>query len=353
MTDSFGAVVAYLTFVFMFDLVHVAVEAVDGIIDDLLIFRCGKVLVVVASDEDALEFGTVEHDVAMIFATALEGRVSVGNGLARGAAETFGDGANVVGRPIVLVESQGLVGKRFCTVIILLAQCLQGTDGIIQRILGCDFHCLVDVALEEVGACAEVQEGHAAVDISGHDACALVDKVSKLLTDDSGVLDVLLEFLKLLLSKHGGVRIIARLLHLAVQRRLVLRLLCIKLTLQGLDFIALVEALLEVLEVVIIDRRPDGGMDDKSVVGVILRECAILNLHRLDADNFYLVIRQLEVLRLRIGTHVYSCLLCSCAQGRLFGVLLRCSDGVILTHLIDARCLDRLCPGLSKRHAAE
>ena len=94
-------------------------------------------------------------------------------------------------------------------------------------------------------------------------------------------------------------------------------------------------------------------MDDKSVVGVILRECAILDLHRLHADDFHLVIRQLEVLRLRIGTHVYSCLLCSCTQGRLFGVLLRCGDGVVLTHLIDARCLDRLCPGLSKRHAAE
>lgn len=58
----------------MFDLVHVAVEPVDGIIDDLLIFRSGEVLVVVASDEDALEFGTVEHDVAVIFATALDGR---------------------------------------------------------------------------------------------------------------------------------------------------------------------------------------------------------------------------------------------------------------------------------------
>ncbi len=144
-----------------------------------------------------------------------------------------------------------------------------------------------------------------------------------------------------------------RLLHLAVQHRLVLRLLCIKLTLQGLDFIALVEALLEVLEVVIIDRRPDGGMDDKRVIGVVLRECAILNLHRLDTDNFHLIVRQLEVLRLRIGTHVYSCPLCSCTQGRLFGVLLRCGDGVVFTHLINARRLNRLCLGLSKRHAAE
>lgn len=205
MKDSCGAVVAYLTFVFMFDLVHVAVEAVDGIIDNLLIFRSGKVLVVVAPDEDALEFGTVEHDIAVIFATAFDGHIAVGNGLARGAAEAFGDGANVVGRPIALVESQGLIGKSLSAVIILLAQCLQGTDGIVQRIPGCDFHCLVDVALEEVGACAEVQEGHAAVDISGHDACALVDKISELLADDRGVLDVLLKFLKLLLSKHGGV----------------------------------------------------------------------------------------------------------------------------------------------------
>ena len=192
MKDSCGAVVAYSTLFFVLDLVHVVVEAVDGIIDNLLIFRSGEVLVVVASDEDALEFCTVEHDIAVIFATALEGRVAVGNGLARGAAEAFGDGANVVGRPIVVVESQGLVGKRFCTVIILLAQCLQGTDGIIQRILGCDFHCLVDVALEEVGACAEVQEGHAAVDVSGHDAGTLVDKISELLTDDGSVLNVLL-----------------------------------------------------------------------------------------------------------------------------------------------------------------
>lgn len=121
MTDSFGVVVAYLTFVFMFDLVHVAVEAVDGLIDDFLIFRGGEVLVVVASDEDALEFGTVEHDVAMIFATALEGRVAVGNGLARRAAEAFGDGANIVGRPIALVEAQGLVSKGLCAVIILSA----------------------------------------------------------------------------------------------------------------------------------------------------------------------------------------------------------------------------------------
>ena len=163
----------------------------------------------------------------------------------------------------------------------------------------------------------------------------------------------MLEFLKLLLSKHGGVRIIARLLHLAVQRRLVLRLLGIKLALQGLNFIAIVEALLEILEVVIIDRRSDGGMDDKRVVGVILRERAVLNLHRLHADDFHLIIRQLEVLRLRIGTHVYACLLCSCTQGRLFGILLRCGDGVVLTHLIDTRRLNRLCSGFSKRHAAE
>lgn len=140
----------------MFDLVHVVVEPVDGIIDDLLIFRSGEVLVVVASDEDALEFGTVEHDVAVIFATALDGHVAVGNGLARGAAEALGDGANVVRRPVALVESQGLVSKSLCTVIILLAQCLQSTDGVVQWVLWCDFHCFVDVALEKVGACAEV-----------------------------------------------------------------------------------------------------------------------------------------------------------------------------------------------------
>ena len=55
MTDSFGAGVAYSTLIFVLDLVHVAVEAVDGIIDNLLIFRGGEVLVVVASDEDALD----------------------------------------------------------------------------------------------------------------------------------------------------------------------------------------------------------------------------------------------------------------------------------------------------------
>ena len=92
----------------------------------------------------------------MTFATALEGRVAIGNGLARGAAEALGDCANVVGRPIALVEAQGLVSKGLGTVIIFLPQCLQSTDGIVQRVLWCDFHCLVDVALEEVGACAEV-----------------------------------------------------------------------------------------------------------------------------------------------------------------------------------------------------
>ena len=79
---------------------------------------------------------------------------------------------------------------------------------------------------------------------------------------------------------------------------MVLRLLGIKLALQCLNFVAFVEALLEILEVVIIDRRPDGGMDNKRVVGVILREYAVLDLHRLYADDFHLVIRQLEVLRL-------------------------------------------------------
>ena len=72
---------------------------------------------------------------------------------------------------------------------------------------------------------------------------------------------------------------------------MVLRLFGIQLALQGLNFIVLVEALLEILEIVIIDCRPDGGMDDKRVVGVILRERAILDLHRLHADNFHLVIR--------------------------------------------------------------
>ena len=78
-----------------------------------------EVDVIVTSGKDAFEAGTVGEDIAVISAAALDGRVTVGHGLARGIAEALGNRAHIVGRSMTAVKPQGLIGHGFCTIMVV------------------------------------------------------------------------------------------------------------------------------------------------------------------------------------------------------------------------------------------
>lgn len=327
-----------------FYLLHVVVEALDGILNDFLEIVIVEFDEIVAAGEDALELGPIIHDIAAVLAAALERCVAVGNGLARGTTEAFGDGPHVIGRPVTAVQAQGLVGQGLGAVIVPCGKRLQGLDGVVKGVIGRNLHGFVQVALELRGAVVQVEQRHASVDIGRDNAVALIGKIGEFLVNHGGILWILAEFLQFLVHEERRIGIIAGFLHLPVQVIAVLFLFLCQLRLEVLNLVIGVDALLEI-------RIVNGGlnrrMDDERVVAVILRVLAVLDLHGLDADDFHLIIRQLQIPGFRVRAHVNTGLFRSVAHGVFAGAFLGCGDAVVFAHLVDTRRLYGLHPGQS------